>query len=1499
MGYKINTFNGGINRDIAVTNLKENNYIDALNMQIVSKDNFSQGAIQNEKGMSASFDFSDCDYKEYTFSSDGTWSGTLNIGGDDYSVSIPSTLYKFVNGVVYPITADETYSNNERYSGAGPAGFWISQYDNKIVISSTSGDITLTKSSGTATLVENDLGSELSSLVIIGSINLRDDLILFTTKSSNNTAAPSGTYGQIWQASMGPSGTISTLKLLKNDIFNFSTYYPIEARSNYINELFGKVYFVDGYNDLRHVNIFQPNLPAIPVDKIELLPNNSLSQPLISDILEGGYYESGVVEYAYQLYDEYGAETIISPVSNKVLLTSSPYTKSSTTKFLGDPINENTGKAVTVTINGIDTDFDYIRVFSIHYQSTGSNPVIRIVHDQKIQRTTTIDVIDDGLSSFGTLTLQEFRAYNKPSIKPSNIELIKNRLVLGDVDETYFDITYDARTYRHNSGGEFAIDGGSATTGNDTNWAAVNNFADCVQGAYTTYKYQADGTTIGGEGKKISYEFKTIDMTIDQSTKQTLTIAAPNEVQAWSSSLNGTFVDNPFYSNYASPINSGQMVGYKRGETYRFGIVFINKKGQRSYVKWIGDIKMPEHVDAVSTSYTTYDYTYKVITSPAITTVIDTGISGVEDTVFIDVGSDVEHTYTINFGGETKSFSINVFEYVASNGIQGPQGTPLDEYLDIITNIINGQWTHRIAVDKVYVNDTSHKIQLTSGEYNTALTEANTTLKQTAGGSAVAFTLTTDYDTNSHTSLTTASHIEVSNYQVVAKILYPEFTIKTLPTDEDGDPYAYEIVRVPRKESDKSIVAQGLLFPTVLGGDGTSYYPVVDPTGVIKTDTKTVDCTISTLNSSTLVNFISPEVNFRKLTLNSADTLKPVAVFKEPSYTKHNGIHVFKCSTVLIPTAQSEITIDHGSIASINNDVNEEPIIETINGNTLYNIFRDTKGKKNSALAGTSMFLGLAASTSISGYNTSYALGEIRRTLSKQYGGSTYYNRLNNEYISCGQFNDGSTTVVSVFGGDTYITYFDYQRMMWVDSEHSGTSDSNKSQVILVPLETTVNVDYRYDQCYSKKLSSSGNTAKFVQEKAGDYSLVVGEENNYLQEYDLYLENQIYSKPTESIKYIAEPLRASTFLTDGLIRASEEFQYTDLIDDLIRFLPANYKIVNTEYGSINGLATINNNLVFFQDNAIGVLQIKERSLIQDTEGISLVLGTGDIVGDYKYISTTSGTRHKRSITSGSNGIYYFDSNNKSFNIIGQSITEVSTLKGLSSYLDTNVANTIVWDDRPLKNYGVITTRDKKNNRILLTYLNNSTRFTVSYSELFQVFESFHSYTPNSYIIDPFLNVHSYDPTTVGDYYVHGQGNYGQYYGDYYDSYVTFVSNDQPFINKQFNNVEFDTRVGADDLSSSTDTYRQETISKLQFWTEFQTTNERTIVIHPTEEADGTELKARHRFSKWRTYIPRVTDSGRETRLMDKYLFVKSSFTNNADKRFVLNHFITHYLSAIY
>ena len=60
-----------------------------------------------------------------------------------------------------------------------------------------------------------------------------------------------------------------------------------------------------------------------------------------------------------------------------------------------------------------------------------------------------------------------------------------------------------------------------------------------------------------------------------------------------------------YYANYANPLYNSNYVGYRRGEIYRFGLLFYDKKGSPMFVKRLGDLRMPEH----STEYINPSFT--------------------------------------------------------------------------------------------------------------------------------------------------------------------------------------------------------------------------------------------------------------------------------------------------------------------------------------------------------------------------------------------------------------------------------------------------------------------------------------------------------------------------------------------------------------------------------------------------------------------------------------------------------------------------------------------------------------------------------------------------------------------------------------------------------------------------------------------------------------------------------------------------------------------------
>ena len=403
---------------------------------------------------------------------------------------------------------------------------------------------------------------------------------------------------------------------------NFSTKYRIKAIGNVEDENIGKVYWVDSYNVLRHLNLYDEECYLTEVNQTDLVSNITFSQ-VKTNIVEGGIFKPGVVQYAYQLYKKNGPETSFSPASDLTSLTSSDMHNGDDKEFKGDKYSDpnivgNTGKAVYVEIDDLDDNFEYIKVCSLYYDLIFSTPIISLVYDGIIPQSRKVTFNDSGGNNLRTYTLDEFTMIGGMYIKPNDLEVKDNRLIVANYKEEEYDVEYDARAYpwAHETS-TFAQTIGESSEIYDTytdpsNTNIIPENSNCW---YNTtvgqWAFNADQKTLerGGTGPNVAFKIKVLPILIDSSKSQwdegAKTYSSPNVTNLnLSSQLDSTFLDGASYTSYAGALTKSQLVGYQRGEKYRFGVVFFDVKGRRSPVKWISDIVMP--TADITNSTTTY-----------------------------------------------------------------------------------------------------------------------------------------------------------------------------------------------------------------------------------------------------------------------------------------------------------------------------------------------------------------------------------------------------------------------------------------------------------------------------------------------------------------------------------------------------------------------------------------------------------------------------------------------------------------------------------------------------------------------------------------------------------------------------------------------------------------------------------------------------------------------------------------------------------------------------
>lgn len=472
---------------------------------------------------------------------------------------------------------------------------------NKSVISNISNSTgTITDEIGNK-LIGNiiDILNISSNYSVIKLDSVRDYLVVFLKGTSGTDRIDLFTYDNTTES-------ISHYRNVYAGSLNLG--YSIDTVYRYRDTTYCKVYWSDGINQLRSINIFDTNSASIPLELLDIIPEVAITQPTISSVTSDGMYQSGVVQYAYQLYNLDGAETTFSPISDRVLLSTSSYTSPTSEVFKGSEPEENTGKSVTVTISGIDTNFTYIKLAAIHYSDIAQQPIINIVEERSIRGESTISIKDTGNTVLDVYTPEEFSSVGGRLIIPKTITTKDNYLIAGNIKEKYFDLDdyngayWDARAYRFNTTPlarvyDSADNASNITTlfqisGEDVpeEHDAIQKKIDQSSNPIQNFRFQSDGITVGGEGPNIKYEFITTTKKIDTTIANT---ADPQVDEVFKIKEESTGTG---YSGYANP-TSPSYYGYMRDEMYRFGIVFVDEYGRHSFVKWIADIKTPSNAE--------------------------------------------------------------------------------------------------------------------------------------------------------------------------------------------------------------------------------------------------------------------------------------------------------------------------------------------------------------------------------------------------------------------------------------------------------------------------------------------------------------------------------------------------------------------------------------------------------------------------------------------------------------------------------------------------------------------------------------------------------------------------------------------------------------------------------------------------------------------------------------------------------------------------------------
>lgn len=223
----------------------------------------------------------------------------------------------------------------------------------------------LVNEKGTSLALQTDIQGTIKGMIQC----TPDTVVIFVSNGSEDS---------IYKLSQANGSTIITKELMARGTFNFGNF--IQGIFCYENSNIQKVYWVDGVNQLRYINIVDYTRNDNYITDSFYLDTSPAAKfdhhITVERQAGGGTFTAGVVQYAFTYYIKNGPETGIIDMTPLYYISESDR---------GVDNDQTVGCSFKVSIQNPDTRFDYIRLYSIQRNSLEGTPVVKIVKDIKLK----------------------------------------------------------------------------------------------------------------------------------------------------------------------------------------------------------------------------------------------------------------------------------------------------------------------------------------------------------------------------------------------------------------------------------------------------------------------------------------------------------------------------------------------------------------------------------------------------------------------------------------------------------------------------------------------------------------------------------------------------------------------------------------------------------------------------------------------------------------------------------------------------------------------------------------------------------------------------------------------------------------------------------------------------------------------------------------------------------------------------------------------------------
>lgn len=364
----------------------------------------------------------------------------------------------------------------------------------------------------------------------------------------------------------------------------------------------------------------------VSANLLDFTPSRALGSIIFDELGAGSLYCGNKV-YFYRLGSNTGVNTTWSYGSSPIPVgtQNAPYNVTGVPyhNFTGGGTDNslvNSGLSVILTINNIDQSFDYIELACAEFDQSADIPrIISVVNKLNITGST-MSIVHDGSINLGILTLGDITLFPASILRAKTISTNKNFMLAGNLTERKeLDISFpggiepDIVFYPMNVHKESINQVNSCAFGGMI-YSGVSPLSETNPAAGTIAPYSrwvvtAGTVTYNGTAYTVG---KTI-VGVTGAGNDSLTFgsgaqARPCVFKNRYTKFGGGDVkdvielkgDDCFW-DFKSAAAHHHMAGYWGSETYRFGILFYDLKGNPYYVKHLSDRQIPRAADFLTT----------------------------------------------------------------------------------------------------------------------------------------------------------------------------------------------------------------------------------------------------------------------------------------------------------------------------------------------------------------------------------------------------------------------------------------------------------------------------------------------------------------------------------------------------------------------------------------------------------------------------------------------------------------------------------------------------------------------------------------------------------------------------------------------------------------------------------------------------------------------------------------------------------------------------------